>query len=61
MSLKEYLGEIYDLLSSSPDVTTFSLSFDERSTKAAYLHGTVDLIDGSSLRFKEFLVADHEI
>jgi len=61
MSLRDYLGEIHDLFSSSPHIATFSLTFDERSPKAAYLHGRVGLIDGSSLYFKEFLVADPEI
>ena len=35
-----------------------SASFDERSAKAAFLHGNIALVDGSSLHFKEFLVAD---
>lgn len=61
MSLRAYVREIQALLSSSPHILTFSLSFDERSPKAAFLHGGVGLSDGSSLHFKEFLVADPEI
>jgi hypothetical protein len=59
--LREYLQEIHDLLSSTPQITAFSVSFDERSAKAAFLHGNIALVDGSSLYFKEFLVADPEI
>jgi len=56
--LREYLRQVHDLLSSSPHIAAFSVSFDERSPKAAFLHGNIALVDGSSLYFKEFLVAD---
>ena len=61
MPLREYLRGIHELLSSSPHIAAFSVSFDERSVKAAFLQGNIALVDGSSLHFKEFLVADPEI
>ncbi len=61
MPLRDYFQRIHELLVTSVQVGTFSLSFDERSAKAAFLHGSIALVDGSSLHFKEFIVADPEV
>jgi hypothetical protein len=61
MTLREYVRGIQDLLDSSPRVITYSLSFDERSTRAAFLQGRIVFTDWSTLHFKEFLIADREV
>lgn len=61
MPLRRYLRETQDLLDSFPALTTYSLSFDERSSQVAFLQGRIAFTDGSTLQFKEFLVADPEV
>ncbi len=61
MPLREYLRRIQDSLDSLPAAASYSLTFDERSLQTAFLHGRVVFTDGSTLHFKEFLVAGAHI
>jgi hypothetical protein len=61
MPLRTYLRRIQDLLESLPSIATYSLSFDERSSQTAFLHGRIYFTDSSVLDFKEFLLADREV
>ena len=61
MPLREYLRRIQDSLDSLPAAASYSLTFDERSPQAAFLHGRIVFTDGSTPYFKEFLLAAAQI
>ncbi len=55
MTSRDYHRAVLQLLASSMVVTGHHIAFDEQDIHVAYLTGSVDLIDGSTLFFAEYV------
>ena len=51
MTAREYYGSVLQLLTTSTVVTSQQIEFDEQDVYVAYLKGSVNLVDGSTLFF----------
>ena len=55
MTAREYYGSILQLLTTSTVVTSQQIEFDEQDIYIAYLKGSVNLVDGSTLFFAQYV------
>ena len=60
MQIKDYLNDILAKISANPYVESQNISFYERPPDAAYISGSVILIDGSQFHIKEFVLFKSE-
>jgi len=61
MNAREYYSQIETTINDCPIVTHFSTEFDEIDQFVGYFKGKLDLMDGSILRFIEFIEIENEI
>ena len=55
MTAREYYDSILQLLTMSTVVTSQQIEFDEQDIYIAYLKGSVNLVDGSTLFFAQYV------
>ena len=55
MTSRDYYRSVLQLLTASRVVTSHRVDFDEQDIYVAYLKGAIDLIDGSTLFFAQYL------
>jgi len=55
MTVRDYYGSVLQLLTTSTVVTSQRIEFDEQDVYVAYLTGAVNLVDGSTLFFAEYV------
>ena len=55
MTARDYYRSILQLLTTSTVVTNQRIEFDEQDVDVAYLKGAVDLVDGSTLFFAQYV------
>lgn len=55
MNINEYLARTETLISLSPLVASYTLTIDRKTAEIAFLSGNIELRDGSTLDFKEFI------
>jgi hypothetical protein len=55
MTARDYYGSVLQLLTTSTVVTSQQIEFDEQDVYVAYLKGTVNLVDGSTLFFAQYV------
>jgi hypothetical protein len=55
MTAREYYGSVLQLLTTSTVVTRQQIEFDEQDVYVAYLKGSVNLVDGSTLFFAQYV------
>ena len=55
MTAREYYRSVLQLLATSTVVTNQRIEFDEQDVDVAYLKGAVDLVDGSTLFFAQYV------
>ncbi len=55
MNINEYIARTETLISLSPLVASYTLTIDRKTAEIAFLSGKIELRDGSSLDFKEFI------
>jgi uncharacterized protein DUF6516 len=55
MTAREYYGSVLQLLTTSTVVTSQQIEFDEQDVYVAYLKGSVNLVDGSTLFFAQYV------
>ena len=55
MTVREYYGSVLQLLTTSTVVTSQQIEFDEQDVYVAYLKGSVNLVDGSTLFFAQYV------
>ena len=61
MNTREYFSQIETIINDCPIITHFSTEFDEIDQFVGYLKGKLDLMDGSTLNFIEFIEIENEI
>ncbi len=55
MTARDYYGSVLQLLTTSTVVTSQQIEFDEQDVYVAYLKGAVNLVDGSTLFFAQYV------
>jgi hypothetical protein len=55
MTSRDYYRSLLQLVTTTTVVTSHRIEFDEQDTHAAYLKGSLDLIDGSKLFFAQYV------
>ena len=55
MTSRDYYRAVLQLLATSTVVTGHRIAFDEQDVHVAYLTGSVDLVDGSTLFFAQYV------
>jgi Family of unknown function (DUF6516) len=55
MTARDYYRSVLQLLTTATVVTNQRIEFDEQDVDVAYLKGAVDLIDGSTLFFAQYV------
>jgi hypothetical protein len=55
MTSRDYYRSVLQLLTASHVVTSQRIEFDEQDVYVAYLKGVIDLIDGSTLFFAQYV------
>jgi len=55
MTARDYYGSVLQLLTTSTVVTSQQIEFDEQDVYVAYLKGAVNLVDGSTLFFAQYM------
>lgn len=55
MSIDNYVVQLESVISSSPLVASYNITIDRKTNDIAFLSGTVEFRDGTTLDFKEFI------
>ena len=55
MTAREYYGAVLQLLTTSMVVMSQQIEFDEQDIYVAYLKGSINLVDGSTLFFAQYV------
>jgi len=56
MQVRDYFLELQNLLQSSPVVKTVDVEYELKSRTIGVVHGTVGMVDGSTLHFLELIL-----
>ena len=54
--MRDYFLELQNLLQSSPVVKTVDVEYELKSRTIGVVHGTVGMVDGSTLHFLELIL-----
>lgn len=60
MTSRDYYRSVLQLLTTSRVVTSQRVEFDEQDVYVAYLKGAIDLIDGSTLFFAQYVQIEEQ-
>lgn len=55
MSIDNYVVQLESVINSSPFVSSYNVSIDKKTNDVAFVSGAIELRDGTTLDFKEFI------
>ena len=55
MSIDNYIVQLESIITSSPIVSSYNITIDRKTGDIAFISGSIELRDGASLDFKEFI------
>ena len=55
MSIDNYIVQLESIITSSPIVSSYNITIDRKTGDIAFITGSIELRDGTSLDFKEFI------
>ena len=55
MSINNYVVQLESVINSSPFVSSYNVTIDRKTNDIAFVSGTVEFRDGTTLDFKEFI------
>ena len=55
MSIDNYVVKLESDINSSPVVSSYSITIDRKTNDIAFVSGTIEFRDGTTLDFKEFI------
>lgn len=55
MSIDNYVAQLESVINASPFVSSYNVTIDRKTNDIAFVSGTIELRDGTTLDFKEFI------
>lgn len=55
MRINDYISDMESVIESSPFIASYNLNIDKKSDEIAFISGIIELRNGSTLDFKEFI------